>query len=68
MYLVVTMMIYASVFSSTNGYFGLLSRRSEHRLSMSNDVQDDPGLPLFLTSSLDKEKIDEARRLRLVFD
>ena len=30
-------------------------------------LQDDPGEPLFLTPYLDAGKIDEARRLRLVF-
>lgn len=29
--------------------------------------QDDPGEPLFLTPYLNEGKIDEARRLRLVF-
>ena len=39
-----------------------------HNRFAAAELQDDPGQPLFLTPYLDAGKIDEARRLRLVFD
>jgi hypothetical protein len=67
MYGLVFMFVCLTALSSTNGYRGPFRRLYPTGKQTILEVNDDPGEPLFLTPYIEQGKIEEARKLRLIF-
>ena len=62
------LLIFALSLAIADGYRGPFRRLYPSGRPTVLNVTDDPGEPLFLTPYLEQGKLDEARKLRFVFD